>query len=141
MDCASILEVSRIIVPLKCRNATFYGVGHGLAGMVSAMMNFPEVLKKNADAEKKVKDCCDYLLSVDSSCRLPGGPQMKEVICHWCHGAPGVSQMMCKAYKVIRIVLFSITQAFGDQKYLEAAQRGADSVWKEGLLKKGNGIW
>lgn len=48
---------------------------------------------------------------------------------HWCHGAPGIIHMMCKAFIV-----------FGEEKYLIASERAADLIWREGLLKKGPGI-
>ena len=48
---------------------------------------------------------------------------------HWCHGAPGVVYLFAKAYLVWK-----------DEKYLAAAMRCGDIVWKKGLLKKGPGI-
>lgn len=48
---------------------------------------------------------------------------------HWCHGAPGIIHLLCKAYKV-----------FGDEKYLKACERAAGLIWEQGLLKKGPGL-
>merc|ERR1712012_143191 len=55
--------------------------------------------------------------------------QAEHDLVHWCHGAPGVVYLFAKAYLVLN-----------DVKYLDAALRCGDCVWKKGLLKKGPGI-
>lgn len=48
---------------------------------------------------------------------------------HWCHGAPGAVQALCKAY-----------ERTGDRTLLDAAAAASDVVWQRGLLRKGPGL-
>lgn len=48
---------------------------------------------------------------------------------HWCHGATGAIQMLIAAHTV-----------FGSSRYVEAAKRCGDLIWRRGLLRKGPGI-
>nr|XP_034994657.1 glutathione S-transferase LANCL1 isoform X3 [Zootoca vivipara] len=75
--------------------------------------------------------------SVDYVCQLkfPSGnyppciEDKRDLLVHWCHGAPGVLYMLLQAYKV-----------FGEQKYLSDALQCAEVIWQWGLLKKGYGL-
>uniref|UniRef100_A0A8C5UBJ2 Glutathione S-transferase LANCL1 n=1 Tax=Malurus cyaneus samueli TaxID=2593467 RepID=A0A8C5UBJ2_9PASS len=75
--------------------------------------------------------------SVDYVCQLkfPSGNyppcigDTRDLLVHWCHGAPGVIYMLVQAYKV-----------FGEQQYLNDALQCAEVIWKHGLLKKGYGL-
>lgn len=57
-----------------------------------------------------------------------GPREGREPLVHWCHGAPGICLMLCKAYQVL-----------GDASLLEAALRAGQAIWQRGLLKKGPG--
>ena len=92
-----------------------------------------------------------------------------DKLIHWCHGAPGAVHLMVKAYQVCSSRLTSILfvwllffltllsqfienylatiesghfhqQVFGKDKYLSAAVKCGDVIWRRGLLKKGYGI-
>jgi len=52
----------------------------------------------------------------------------KDMLVHWCHGAPGAIYMLAKAFL-----------HYKDVKYLEACKRCGDVVWSKGLLRKGPG--
>ncbi|NWW37147.1 LANC1 protein, partial [Panurus biarmicus] len=75
--------------------------------------------------------------SVDYVCQLkfPSGNyppcigDTRDLLVHWCHGAPGVIYMLVQAYKV-----------FGEQQYLNDALQCAEVIWQHGLLKKGYGL-
>ncbi|XP_064518032.1 glutathione S-transferase LANCL1 isoform X2 [Pseudopipra pipra] len=75
--------------------------------------------------------------SVDYVCQLkfPSGNyppcigDTRDLLVHWCHGAPGVIYMLIQAYKV-----------FGEQQYLNDALQCAEVIWQYGLLKKGYGL-
>ncbi len=53
----------------------------------------------------------------------------EDQLVHWCHGAAGVVYLFARAYIV-----------FGGDKYLAAAVKCGECVWRKGLLKKGPGI-
>uniref|UniRef100_A0A7S2KT96 Uncharacterized protein n=1 Tax=Zooxanthella nutricula TaxID=1333877 RepID=A0A7S2KT96_9DINO len=48
---------------------------------------------------------------------------------HFCHGAPGMVWLYCKAFSV-----------FGDQRFLDYATAAAQTVWQYGILRKGPGL-
>ena len=52
----------------------------------------------------------------------------EDPLVHWCHGAPGICLLLCKAYREL-----------GDASLLEAALRAGQAIWQRGLLKKGPG--
>lgn len=101
----------------------------------------PSFLDSDADIDKTVRTCVDYLLSlqtttgnfpcsmgeVDHSGRSP--KDNDDELVHWCHGAPGIVYMMAAAYL-----------RWKDQRYLDSCKRASDLVWRKGLLRKGPGI-
>ncbi|KAH8490420.1 hypothetical protein H0E87_022811 [Populus deltoides] len=73
----------------------------------------------------------------------------RDVLVHWCHGAPGIALTLVKAVKVgalcpsgnyFAAALYKIemcnAQVFGDKEFLEAAINAAEVVWNRGLLKR-----
>ncbi|XP_023586957.1 glutathione S-transferase LANCL1 [Trichechus manatus latirostris] len=104
----------------------YVGAAHGLAGIYYFLMqvggDYGETLK------------CAF---VDYVCQLkfPSGnyppcvDDNRDLLVHWCHGAPGVIYMLIQAYKVFR-----------EEQYLSDAYRCADVIWQYGLLKKGYGL-
>ena len=44
---------------------------------------------------------------------------------HWCHGAPGQIYLFTRAAKILK-----------NPKYLDEAKAAADSIWKEGVMKR-----
>ena len=49
-----------------------------------------------------------------------------DKLIHWCHGAPGVAVLFCKAYSLMH-----------NLQYLKTAVSSAKLVWERGLLTKG----
>ncbi|KAI3736169.1 hypothetical protein L6452_15703 [Arctium lappa] len=101
----------------------YWGVAHGLAGILYVLMNFdlaPDVLVD-------VKETLKYMINNRfSSGNYPRDEDMRnDELVYWCHGAPGVALTLVKAAKV-----------FEDKEFLEAAEDAAEVVWKRGILKK-----
>ncbi|KAJ8282993.1 hypothetical protein COCON_G00055120 [Conger conger] len=53
----------------------------------------------------------------------------RDLLVHWCHGAPGVVYMLLQAHRV-----------FGEDQYLGEALQCGEVIWRWGLLKKGYGL-
>lgn len=113
----------------------YLGSGHGVAGILQIVLNFPEYLAQNSEAEKLVHDSIDYIISIQK----PNGNfpitmngvlygESKDLV-HWCHGAGGIVFLLSKAYLVWR-----------DITILTACIKIGDLIWNFGLLKKGPGI-
>ena len=108
----------------------YVGAAHGLAGIYYYLMQ-PSLQVNQGKLHSLVKP------SVDFVCRLkfPSGnyppclDDTRDLLVHWCHGAPGVIYMLIQAYKV-----------FKEERYLCDAQQCADVIWQYGLLKKGYGL-
>lgn len=78
-----------------------------------------------------IESCVEFLVSEQfSSGNFPSSLENDtDKLIHWCHGAPGAVHLMVKAYQV-----------FGKDKYLSAAVKCGDVIWRRGLLKKGYGV-
>ncbi|KAJ9171096.1 hypothetical protein P3X46_019144 [Hevea brasiliensis] len=102
----------------------YWGAAHGLAGIMHVLMD----LELKPDEVEDVKGTLIYMIKN----RFPSGnyPASEEdlkrdVLVHWCHGAPGIALTLVKAAKV-----------FGDKEFLQAAVDAAEVVWNRGLLKR-----
>lgn len=102
----------------------YWGAAHGLAGIMHVLTD----MELKPDEVEDVKGTLRYMITN----RFPSGnyPASEEdgkrdVLVHWCHGAPGVALTLIKAAKV-----------FGDKEFLEAAANAAEVVWNRGLLKR-----
>lgn len=108
----------------------YVGAAHGLAGIYYFLMQ-PGFVSVVEYVHRLVKP------SVDHVCRLkfPTGNYPpcigddRDLLVHWCHGAPGVVYMLLQAYR-----------AFGVPHYLEHALHCGEVVWRWGLLRKGYGL-
>ncbi|KAL5496470.1 hypothetical protein EMCRGX_G012763 [Ephydatia muelleri] len=111
----------------------YLGAAHGLAGIFTVLLQaLPAVPSLRTRVLSLVKPSIDHLLSL----ALPSGnfPASLEsvhndTLVHWCHGAPGCVHLFGHAFQV-----------FGDQRYLQAAVRCGEVVWRRGLLRKGYGL-
>ncbi len=117
---------------------------HGLPGNLYLMMQYPDWLNTHPDSKRDIVaslDCLtDYLDAEHGMLELLPSPRsdasqkrrrsgrFTERV-HWCGGTPGMVFVFSRAFTI-----------FGHARYLEAAQRAADHVWKHGLVCKGNGI-
>ncbi|XP_009357824.2 lanC-like protein GCL2 [Pyrus x bretschneideri] len=102
----------------------YWGAAHGLAGIMHVLMD----MELKPDEVEDVKGTLKYMINN----RFPSGnypaseeDRHRDVLVHWCHGAPGIALTLAKAAKV-----------FGDKEFLEAAADAAEVVWKRGLLKR-----
>jgi len=118
----------------------YLGAAHGLCAILQMLISVPGYLQQTSqDVAGDIKASIDYILSIQTAegnipCAMDEAPpypqrQAEHDLVHWCHGAPGVVYLFAKAYLVLN-----------DVKYLDAALRCGDCVWKKGLLKKGPGI-
>ncbi|RZF38543.1 hypothetical protein LSTR_LSTR006138 [Laodelphax striatellus] len=117
-------------VPLEFEwhDKNYLGGAHGIAGILYLLL-----LAKHYLTEDELlwlgKPSINYLLSFQyPSGNFPSsiGSKSSDRLVQWCHGAPGVVQLMSKAYEV-----------FGDEKYLQSALKCGEVVWQRGLLWKG----
>ncbi|KAL6064520.1 LanC-like protein 3 [Balamuthia mandrillaris] len=121
---------------LKWRNVAYpdvvlYDQGHGTSGVLFQMMHLPKFMA-NATVSNLIRSTLDFLLTL----QLPNGnfptptvpplPEEPDVLLQWCHGAPGYMPLFTKAWIL-----------YNDRRYLNAAKRAAEAVWKRGLLTKG----
>jgi len=108
----------------------YYGAAHGLAGILSLLLQAREHLTPS-ELEEQVRPTVDYLVAT----AFPGGnfPSSKgndkDRLVHWCHGAPGVIATLAAAHG-----------AWGGERYLAAAVAAGEVVWRRGLLRKGPGL-
>ncbi|KAG9477515.1 glutathione S-transferase LANCL1 [Eleutherodactylus coqui] len=108
----------------------YVGPAHGLAGIYYYLMQ-PECNVSIEKLQTFVRPSVEYVRQL----RYPTGNypacigDSRDLLVHWCHGAPGVIYMLTQAYKI-----------FQDTAYLADAAHCAEISWQRGLLKKGYGI-
>uniref|UniRef100_A0A8I5ZYR5 Glutathione S-transferase LANCL1 n=1 Tax=Rattus norvegicus TaxID=10116 RepID=A0A8I5ZYR5_RAT len=108
----------------------YVGAAHGLAGIYYYLMQ-PSLHVSQGKLHSLVKPSVDFVCQL----KFPSGnypsclDDTRDLLVHWCHGAPGVIYMLIQAYKV-----------FKEEHYLCDAQQCADVIWQYGLLKKGYGL-
>jgi lantibiotic modifying enzyme len=118
----------------------YLGAAHGLCAIIQMLLSVPGYLDQSSnDVVNDIKSSVDYLLSLQTPrgnfpCAMDEAPPYRERseiddLVHWCHGAPGVIYLFCKAYLIWK-----------DSKYLNAALQCGECVWEKGLLTKGPGI-
>lgn len=115
----------------------YLGAAHGLCAILQMLLSFPNYLDRNPEAEHKVKNSVDFLLSLQTGsgnfpCAMNEVEQPRSdanELVHWCHGAPGVVYLMAKAFL-----------RWKERKYMDSCLLCGEVVWKKGLLKKGPGI-
>jgi lantibiotic modifying enzyme len=105
------------------------GTSHGSAGVLSQLLDVPELLTEGSPYRKLILGTLDYIVSN----QFPSGNFPSEYydedddeLVQWDHGAPGVMGALVKAS----------TLGLG-VSYLDSASRAADCVWERGLLTKG----
>lgn len=76
----------------------YWGAAHGLAGIMHVLMDMTLKPEEVVD----IKDTLKYMINN----RFPSGnypaseEDRRDVLVHWCHGAPGVAFTLVKAAKV-----------------------------------------
>ncbi|KAG2717294.1 hypothetical protein I3760_03G168300 [Carya illinoinensis] len=102
----------------------YWGAAHGLAGIMHVLMD----MDLKPDEVEDVKGTLRYMINnhfPSGNYLVSEGDRNRDVLVHWCHGAPGVALTLVKAAKV-----------FGDEEFLKAAADAAELVWNRGLLKR-----
>ncbi|GLT29724.1 hypothetical protein SLA2020_045700 [Shorea laevis] len=102
----------------------YWGAAHGLAGIMHVLMH----LELKPDEIEDAKNTLRYMIKnrfLSGNYRATEEDSKRDVLVHWCHGAPGVALTLTKAAEV-----------FGDKEFLEAAVDAAEVVWNRGLLKR-----
>ncbi|KAK4847094.1 hypothetical protein QYF36_025467 [Acer negundo] len=94
----------------------YWGAAHGLAGIMHVLMD----MELKPDEAEDVKGTLKYMIEN----RFPGGnypvseeDRKRDVLVHWCHGAPGIGLTLAKAAKV-----------FDDREFLKAAVDAAEEA-------------
>ncbi|CAH2051121.1 unnamed protein product [Thlaspi arvense] len=102
----------------------YWGAAHGLAGVMNVLMD----VQLTPDEAEDVKGTLKYMIKN----RFPSGnypaseeDRGRDLLVHWCHGAPGIALTLVKAAEV-----------FGEREFLEAGAAAAEVVWNRGLLKR-----
>lgn len=78
----------------------YWGAAHGLAGIMHVLMD----VQLKPDEAEDVKGTLKYMIKN----RFPSGnypaseeDMRKDVLVHWCHGAPGIALTLVKAAEVM----------------------------------------
>lgn len=123
-------ERSRSPLMYTWHDKHYVGAAHGIVGILFMLLQTLSThsVKSNLG---NIESCVEFLMSEQfSSGNFPSSLENDtDKLIHWCHGAPGAVHLMVKAYQV-----------FGKDKYLSAAVKCGDVIWRRGLLKKGYGI-
>jgi hypothetical protein len=113
----------RLPLYYKWHDTPYTGAAHGLAGICHVLLHLP----LPSDELNDVLGTIDYLLSI----RFPSGNLPSHIgkesdkLIHFCHGAPGLTLTLIKAYRVT-----------GADKYRVAALECGEVVWRRGLLRR-----
>lgn len=105
----------------------YLGAAHGYMGIVFMLLHVESVMQ-DPQKSQLLLATMDWLLSQ----RVSNGnwPAVRggagDFLVHFCHGAPGMVHLLCKAYEVL-----------GESWYLQEAESAGDLVWRHGMLKKG----
>ncbi|KAL3176501.1 hypothetical protein MRX96_010296 [Rhipicephalus microplus] len=115
----------------------YLGAAHGLSSILMTLLHFPWFVAGDQTVEHDIRASVDFLLHVQTPrgnfpCDLEDVTKPRrsqDELIHWCHGAPGVMQLMAKAYLT-----------WQDPRYLESCLRSGQVIWERGLLRKGPSI-
>lgn len=111
----------------------YLGAAHGVMGIVFMLLHV-ETVTRDANRRQLLAGTIDWLLTKTTAIgnypkALGSSDPSNDCLVHFCHGAPGAVQLLCKAHDV-----------FGAICYLEAAVATGQCVWRFGMLKKGPGL-
>lgn len=117
----------------KWRGTAYLGAAHGVVGILYNLLAFVYMLTpQQVDSVKGTIAKLVSLVEEHEYRSLPvsaGGEPDSTVLHHWCHGLPGLIPLLTFAYNV-----------FGEAKFLECAEKCAETIWAQGLLRKGLGL-
>ncbi|RIA87675.1 hypothetical protein C1645_776746 [Glomus cerebriforme] len=107
----------------------YVGAAHGFSGILTTLLQFP---RQCQEYMSQIKNTIDYILF---KCRKANGnwptvlSENTNELIQFCHGAPGICFLACKAYEV-----------FKEEEYLKLAKEIADFTYLHGKIRKGVGL-
>ncbi|XP_052903179.1 lanC-like protein 3 homolog isoform X1 [Anopheles moucheti] len=116
---------------------TYLGAAHGICAILHALLESPW-FERDANGQFRastsdlsdIKSTIDYILTLQSSDgNFPTRLDSNRMLVHWCHGCAGAIYLFAKAFLI-----------FKEEKYLQCCRRCTDTIWRQGLLRKGPGI-
>ncbi|XP_050072249.1 lanC-like protein 3 homolog [Anopheles maculipalpis] len=116
---------------------TYLGAAHGICAILHALLESPW-FNHNDSGEfcasttklADIKNSIDYVLTLQSNDgKFPTRHDSDRTLVHWCHGCGGAIYLFAKAYLT-----------FKEEKYLECCRKSSDTIWRQGLLRKGPGL-
>ncbi|CAG8638468.1 11704_t:CDS:2 [Paraglomus brasilianum] len=109
---------------------TFYlGAAHGAAGILTVLLSFPDKVCEYRDIIKRAIDFVLFETRGENGNWMSSLDRGKTDLVQFCHGAPGIAFLACRAYEV-----------FKEARYLEIAAEAAMFVHDYGILRKGVGL-
>ena len=123
---------SRSALLYSWHDKVYIGAAHGLAGILTMLLQARDHLTP-AEMRELVRPSVDYVLNLQmKSGNFPSSKgNDKDRLVHFCHGAPGVVQLLLTA---------DLVWGTEDGRYLAGARRAGDVIWERGLLRKGPGL-
>lgn len=115
----------------------YTGVAHGTSGILLALLNHFHLLDEAG--QRDVKATVDWFAAIQhADGSFPAPPTNNSAgspLVQWCDGAPGIIHVFIRASK-----LFETVDKTTPNRYLVAAYRCSDYIWRYGLLRKGPGL-
>ncbi|KAL6041077.1 mRNA decay protein [Balamuthia mandrillaris] len=136
----SLPPISTAMPPLMYawHGKEYLAVAHGIAGILMMFLlrtNYWPQIDTGTDetCRELIESTIDWLLTTRlESGNYPTrfGGTNNDVLVQWCHGAPAIALLLCKAH-----------DEFRTERYVKEAKAIADHViWTRGLLRKGVGL-
>ncbi|KAK9847201.1 hypothetical protein WJX84_011071 [Apatococcus fuscideae] len=120
----------------------YLGGCHGLAGILYTLLLCGPDLESaiaRQDTKKRMRAAANSLMDacLTSGNLPPALGSKQDTLVQWCHGAPGLTQLLAE------MSLERWQPLFGDElqaRALSTAARAAENIWDRGLLTKGLGL-
>ena len=113
----------------------YFGAAHGTTGILYVLLQFPSWCQDPAHLP-----WITATINTVVSMQYPSGnfpctfqdhkDETADRLVHWCHGAPGVTDTLYHAHKLLS----------NDDSILRSLDRALSTVWERGILKKGVGL-
>ena len=117
----------------KASGKIYIGAAHGLVGvyyiLLRSLQLYPRISEEIPELMPVLRNSC-VRVAAKQSAKGNFGPSTqdsREILVHFCHGAPGAIPFLLLAYDY-----------FGEEFFLRKALKAAELVWKRGILRKGN---
>lgn len=126
-----------LIYPFPKTHKKFYiGGAHGVIGVLYLILSALTLVPNNDNLyNSSMNQIISSSLNELSKLQFESGNfpsslnNETDELVHFCHGATGAVYLYCLAYNY-----------FKQEEYLKIALKAGETIWKRGLLKKGNGI-